>query len=111
MATKVRIGTASWQEPDFIEFWYPKGLPKTKLLKHYAEHFNFVEVNGTFYGIPQAHITAQWCDQTPADFLFDVKLHRLLSRHSTEAKFLPADLRTKADIVNGHVELSAKMEK
>ncbi len=107
----VLVGTASWQEPDFIEYWYPKGLPKTKLLPYYSERFNFVEVNGTFYGIPLAKTTAEWCKQTPKEFKFSVKLHRLLSRHATEAKFLPADLRPKAEIVNGHVELTAKMEK
>lgn len=109
--TTVLVGTASWQEADFIEYWYPRGLAKTRLLPYYAEHFPFVEVNGTFYGIPQAKITENWCQQTPENFRFSVKLHRLLSRHVTEAKFLPADLRDKADIINGKVELSAKMEK
>ncbi|MDB6027554.1 MAG: hypothetical protein JWM68_3777 [Verrucomicrobiales bacterium] len=111
MPTKVLIGTASWQEPEFIEHWYPKGLPKSRLLPYYAEHFGFVEVNGSFYGIPQAKSTAQWCEQTPDDFVFNVKLHRLLSRHSTEAKFLPADLRPRAEIVNGKVLLTSKLEK
>ncbi|MFN7140103.1 MAG: DUF72 domain-containing protein [Limisphaerales bacterium] len=111
MGTKILIGTASWQEPDFIEYWYPRGLPKTKLLPYYAEHFNYVEVNGSFYGIPQAKTTAQWCKQTPEGFTFDVKLHRLLSRHSTEAKFLPPDLRSHADIARGRVVLNAKIEK
>jgi uncharacterized protein YecE (DUF72 family) len=106
-----RIGTASWQEPEFIRDWYPKGLPKTKLLPWYAEHFNFVEVNGSFYGIPKASVVEQWCKQTPDDFLFDVKLHKLLSRHSTDAKFLPADLRAKATVAGGKVVLTSKMEK
>jgi uncharacterized protein YecE (DUF72 family) len=109
--TLVLVGTASWQEPDFIEHWYPKGLSKTKLLPYYAEHFSFVEVNGTFYGIPQAKSTEQWCRQTPGNFSFSVKLHKLLSRHATDAKFLPADVRSKADIIGGKVDLSAKMEK
>src|SRR3954468_13149555 len=103
MKAQFRIGTASWQEPEFIRDWYPKGLPKTKLLPWYAEHFNFVEVNGSFYGIPKASVVEQWCEQTPDDFLFDVKLHKLLSRHSTDAKFLPADLRPKASVVKGKV--------
>jgi uncharacterized protein YecE (DUF72 family) len=111
MSTRVLIGTASWQEPDFIKHWYPKGLSKSNLLSYYAQHFSYVEVNGTFYGIPQAKTTAQWCAQTPDDFVFDIKLHRLLSRHTTEAKFLPPELRNKAEIANGKVELNAKMEK
>lgn len=111
MNTKFRIGTASWQEPEFVRDWYPKGLSKTRLLPWYAEHFNFVEVNGSFYGIPKASVVAQWCEQTPDDFLFDVKLHKLLSRHATDAKFLPADLRSEATVLNGQVVLTAEMEK
>ena len=107
----IRIGTASWREPEFIRVWYPKGLSKTKLLPWYAGHFNFVEVNGSFYGIPKAAAVEQWCRQTPDDFLFDVKLHKLLSRHSTSAAFLPADLRTKTNVVNGSVELTPEIEK
>ena len=111
METFVRIGTASWQEPDFIKYWYPSGLAKTRLLPYYAEYFSFVEVNGSFYGVPQPKVTAQWCRQTPEGFLFNVKLHRLLSRHTTEAKFLPPELRPRAEITRGKVELTAKMEK
>ena len=103
-ATTFYVGTASWQEPDFIKYWYPKGLPKTKLPTYYAEHFNFVEVNGSFYGIPQAKTVETWCKQTPDDFIFTVKLHKLLSRHSTEAKFLPVDIRERATGTNGRVE-------
>jgi uncharacterized protein YecE (DUF72 family) len=110
-ATEFFVGTASWQEPDFIKHWYPKGLSKTKLLPYYAEHFNFVEVNGSFYGIPRVKTVETWCKQTPDDFVFTVKLHKLLSRHSTEAKFLPPDIRERASITNGKVDLSAKMEK
>jgi uncharacterized protein YecE (DUF72 family) len=109
--SSILVGTASWQEPDFIEYWYPKGLAKSQLLPYYAEHFSYVEVNGTFYGIPQARITEQWCEQTPDGFVFDIKLHRLLSRHSTEAKFLPPDIRPLAQIISGKVELTAKIEK
>ncbi len=105
------IGTASWQEPDFITYWYPKGLSKTKLLSYYAEHFNFVEVNGSFYGIPQAKTVETWCKQTPDDFVFAVKLHKLLSRHTTEARFLPPDIRERATVTNGKVDLTSKMEK
>ena len=111
MRSEFFVGTASWQEPDFITHWYPKGLSKTKLLPYYAEHFNFVEVNGSFYGIPQAKTVEGWCKQTPHNFVFSVKLHKLLSRQSTEAKFLPADIRQRATVTNGKVDLTSKMEK
>lgn len=107
----VRVGTASWQEPEFIRDWYPAGLPKSRLLPWYAEHFSFVEVNGTFYGIPKDTVVAQWCRQTPNDFVFNVKLHKLLSRHATPANLLPADLRTKAEVARGNVVLTPALER
>src|SRR5437763_1253375 len=95
MSARIRIGTASWTDPGFVQDWYPAGLPKNQLLGWYAEHFDFVEVNSTFYSIPNARVVEGWCRQTPDDFVFDVKLFKLLSRHSTEIKFLPPDLRAK----------------
>src|SRR5436305_1714113 len=52
MATRFRIGTASWTDPGFIEDWYPPKLPKSQLLRYYAEHLNYVEVNATFTRCP-----------------------------------------------------------
>jgi uncharacterized protein YecE (DUF72 family) len=92
---RIRIGTASWSDPGFVQDWYPAGLPRNQLLSWYAQHFNFVEINSSFYSIPNARMVEGWCRQTPDDFLFDVKLFKLLSRHATEVRFLPPDLRAK----------------
>lgn len=96
MAAIIRVGTASWQDPGFIQDWYPKDLAKSRLLPWYAEHFNYVEVNSTFYHVPDTRAVARWAEQTPADFVFDVKLHRLLSRHSTQIDQLPEEVRRLA---------------
>ncbi len=110
MAKDIRIGTASWTDPGFIEDWYPKDLPARARLRWYAEHFNYVEVNSTFYALPQMRIVERWCNETPSDFLFDIKLPKLLSRHSMQAKFLPPDLRTRLPEHRGIVELNRKTE-
>jgi uncharacterized protein YecE (DUF72 family) len=107
---RIRIGTASWTDPGFVADWYPPKLPASARLRWYAERFNYVEVNATFYAIPNARTVERWCDETPGDFLFDVKLPRVLSRHRMEAKFLPPDLRTKLPQRNGAVELTPKTE-
>src|SRR5581483_7274498 len=88
----IRVGTASWSDPGFIADWYPPDLPPRERLPWYAEHFNPVEVNSSFYAVPAAQVVARWCEQTPKDFRFDVKLHHLLSRHSTPLDRLPANL-------------------
>jgi len=89
----IRIGTASWSDPGFVEDWYPRDLPACARLAWYAEHFDYVEVNSTFYAIPLQKVTQRWDVETPACFLFDVKVHRLLSRHSATPETLPPDLR------------------
>lgn len=109
VSARIRIGTASWTDPGFVQDWYPAGLPKNQLLAWYAEHFDFVEVNSSFYSIPNARVVESWCRQTPDDFLFDIKLFKLLSRHSTETKFLPPDLRAKAG-PSAKAELTPELE-
>lgn len=108
---RILTGTASWADPEFVKYWYPPKLPAAQQLGWYARHFPMVEVNSTFYRIPEAKITTRWAKETPAGFLFDVKLHRLLSRHSTKLQMLPPDLRGKAKTEKERVQLTAKLEK
>lgn len=108
---RIRVGTASWADPGFIAEWYPHGLPASQRLPWYAQHFDLVEVNSTFYAVPSPDVVARWAEQTPKGFVFDVKLHRLLSRHSTQAKQLPSGLRARARTnPRGRVELTPKLE-
>jgi uncharacterized protein YecE (DUF72 family) len=111
MATEIRVGTASWTDPGFVADWYPPKLPAGQRLRWYAKHFDFVEVNSTFYAIPQAKMVERWCQETPDDFLFDVKLPKVLSRHAMEPKFLPPDLRSKLTVAKGRIQLTPQTEK
>jgi hypothetical protein len=110
VTTDIRIGTASWTDPGFVEDWYPPKLPASARLRWYAEHFNYVEVNATFYAIPTARTVERWVSETPDDFLFDVKLPKVLSRHRMQAKFLPPGLRSKVSLKGEYVELNPKTE-
>jgi uncharacterized protein YecE (DUF72 family) len=93
---KILIGTASWSDPGFVERWYPNKMAAGDRLRWYAEHFELVEVNSTFYSVPEPRMVERWCAATPDDFTFDVKLHQLFSFHSTPAKLLPPDLQRRA---------------
>ncbi|HEX4590703.1 MAG TPA: DUF72 domain-containing protein, partial [Gemmataceae bacterium] len=106
----IRVGTASWSDPGFVADWYPPDLPARERLPWYAEHFNLVEVNSSFYALLGEKTVERWVEQTPADFVFDVKLHRLLSRHSTPIKYLPSGLRSIASVKGTKVELTPKLE-
>src|ERR687890_102147 len=111
MAGRIVIGTSSWADPGFVEEWYPSDLPARDRLRWYAERFEAVEVNSTFYAVPSPKTVARWADETPAGFTFDVKLHKLLSRHSADLKSLPPDCREHATTnARGRVELTPKLE-
>jgi len=83
----VRIGTSGWSYPSGRGTWnglfYPprgsRGFRAADELLYYAEHFDTVEVNSTFYHAPVAATTARWAARTPPGFEFSVKLHQKFS--------------------------------
>ena len=108
---KVLVGTASWSDPGFVQRWYPKGMRASERLGWYAQHFELVEVNSTFYSVPDLRMVERWCAATPDGFIFDLKLHQLFSFHSTAAKLLPADLRPGAETdAKGRVKRTPALE-
>ena len=110
-SSKILVGTASWSDPGFVEHWYPRKMPAGDRLAWYAQHFEMVEVNSTFYAAPDARMVERWCRSTPDGFTFDVKLHQLLSRHSTNAKLLPPALQRGAEVdAKGRVKLTPEIE-
>lgn len=76
--------------------WYPKKLRVSERLAWYAQHFELVEVNSTFYSVPEPRMIERWCAATPRNFTFDVKMHQLFSFHSTPVRLLPPDLQRRA---------------
>jgi uncharacterized protein YecE (DUF72 family) len=108
---KILIGTASWSDPGFVDRWYPKKMPAGERLGWYAQHFELVEVNSTFYSVPEPRMAERWCAVTPDCFKFDVKLHQLFSFHSTPAKLLPPDLQRRAEMdPKGRVKSTADLQ-
>ncbi len=106
------MGTSSWADPGFIKDWYPQGMPARERLPWYAERFEAVEVNSSFYAVPERPTVKRWCEVTPDGFRFDMKLHRLLSRHSAGLESLPPDLRDGASTTaRGRVELTPELER
>lgn len=97
MATSgVRVGTASWTDPEFIKAgWYPPGVKDDAeaRLRYYAERFPMVEVNASFYALPTVATTAAWAERTPEGFRFHVKAHQVISGHPSDPGRLPPPLR------------------
>jgi len=75
----VRIGCSGWMYDDWRGRLYPEKAAKRRWLQIYAEHFDTVEVNSTFYRLARRDAVAAWIEQTPAGFLFAVKASRYLT--------------------------------
>src|SRR3954465_8948446 len=111
MAGSILVGTSSWADPGFVAEWYPQGMPARDRLAWYAERFDLVEVNSSFYTGPGAHALMRWGEVTPRDFTLDYKLHKLLSRHSADVESLPPELRDEAETTGrGRVKLTPELE-
>jgi uncharacterized protein YecE (DUF72 family) len=75
----LRIGTSGWQYRDWKGAFYPGDLPQREWLHYYADHFATVELNNSFYRLPDDASFERWRDQTPGDFVLAVKMSRFLT--------------------------------
>ena len=88
----IRIGCSGWN----YEHWrnrvfYPPRLPPRRWLDFYAQHFDTVEVNATFYRLPTEQAVANWVRESPPGFLFAVKMSRYVT-HIKRLRELPPSL-------------------
>jgi uncharacterized protein YecE (DUF72 family) len=93
---EVRIGTCSWADEALSKHWYPKGTPAGERLAYYAQHFDTVEVDSTYYRLPAEPMVQRWAERTPDDFVMHVKAFGLMTRHPVKVDALPPDLRDDA---------------
>jgi len=76
---RIRIGCSGWQYRHWRGVLYPAGLPVRLWLEHYADRFETVELNNSFYRLPTADAFAAWRQRTPDGFCFAVKASRYLT--------------------------------
>jgi uncharacterized protein YecE (DUF72 family) len=76
---RIRIGTSGWNYAHWRGSFYPKGSRPSDLLAAYAERFDSVEINRTFYSLPDKDAVAAWREQVPAGFVFAAKASRYLT--------------------------------
>jgi uncharacterized protein YecE (DUF72 family) len=93
MAAPIRIGTCSWADDALVKHWYPPGIPPRERLAFYADHFSTVEVDSTFYRVPDRKLVEGWAERTPEGFVMHVKVFGLMSRHPVKLEQVPPDLR------------------
>jgi uncharacterized protein YecE (DUF72 family) len=73
------IGTSGWQYRHWDRSFYPAEVPKDEQLRYYAARYRVVEVNATFYKLPEAGVFRTWAAATPEDFVFVVKASKFLT--------------------------------
>jgi uncharacterized protein YecE (DUF72 family) len=75
----IHVGTSGWQYKDWRGVLYEDGLPQDRWLERYAQVFSVVEVNNSFYRLPERATFEGWRRRTPAGFTFVVKASRYLT--------------------------------
>jgi uncharacterized protein YecE (DUF72 family) len=70
---EIRVGISGWHYKHWVGNFYPPRLPGSRMLAHYTDHFDTVELNNTFYKLPARTSLSAWRDSTPSNFLFAVK--------------------------------------
>jgi uncharacterized protein YecE (DUF72 family) len=93
---RVRVGICSWADPALIEdgsFYPRKSMTAEARLRHYASVFDVVEVNSSYYAIPDVRTTARWVARTPPGFIFHLKAFAPMTGHAVRPDALPAPMR------------------
>ena len=88
----IRIGCSGWNYQHWRNgVFYPPRFAPRRWLGFYAERFDTVEINMTFYRLPRDTAVAKWVEETPPDFIFAVKMSRYVT-HIKRLRDLPPSL-------------------
>jgi len=93
---EILIGTCSWTDPTLIESgrFYPAWARSAEArLQYYASQFGIVEVDSSYYALPNERTCGLWVDRTGDRFIFDIKAFRLFTQHPTPLSALPSEVR------------------
>ncbi len=76
---KIFIGTSGYSYDDWVDEFYPLDIASNKRLDYYAEHFDTVEINNSFYNLPSKKTFQNWADSVGDNFIFTVKANRYIT--------------------------------
>lgn len=76
----IRVGCSGWAYKHWRGLFYPEGLPQSRWFERYAEEFDTVELNNSFYRLPKPETFAKWRDQAPPGFRYAVKANRFITQ-------------------------------
>jgi uncharacterized protein YecE (DUF72 family) len=96
------IGTSGYNYPEWKGSFYPSDLPAAKMLPYYAARFPTVEINYTFYRMPNEKLVSGWAAQTPSPYKLTLKAPRRITHDSR--------LRNCGDLVRGFCSVAGTLE-
>jgi uncharacterized protein YecE (DUF72 family) len=96
----VHVGTSGFSYPEWRGAFYPTRFPTVRMLPWYAERFHTVELNNTFYRMPTAKAIAGWDQDTPAGFVFALKVPQRIT-HFARLRDIAEPFRYLLDTVGG----------
>ena len=91
---KIHVGTSGFAYKEWKGKFYPEKISPKELLRFYSTRLNTVEINNTFYHMPNAGVLTSWAEQVPRDFVFALKAPQVIThmkqlRHvSSESRYL-----------------------
>ncbi len=99
----IRIGTSGWSYGHWVDVFYPSDLKRSEWLSHYAQHFDTVELNMSFYRHPFANMLKGWKKKLPENFKMTFKAHRQIT-HRKKFRDAGRDVRKFYSLVEqmGH---------
>jgi uncharacterized protein YecE (DUF72 family) len=94
VSATIRLGTCSFADDALLKAWYPRGIRSgEERLRYYAERFDTVEIDSSFYRLPSAETTSAWAERVPDGFVFHVKAFAPMTRHGLRHAQLPPSLQ------------------
>jgi uncharacterized protein YecE (DUF72 family) len=99
VAATIRLGTCSFADEALMKAWYPREI-KTgeQRLRWYADRFDTVEIDSTFYRMQPPETTAKWAERVPDGFVFHVKAFAPMTRHPVKLEAMPEELQEGLDV-------------
>lgn len=104
--TTIRVGIGGWTYAPWRDNFFPRGLKHADELSFASRHVSSIEVNGTFYRLQSPDSFKRWADETPDDFIFALKAHRITTHRKVLAESGSAITRF---LESGVLELGKKL--
>lgn len=103
--SKILVGTSSWSDHSLVksgQFYPPEVKTAAGRLRYYSERFPVAEIDSSYHYFPTQRNLALWLENTPPDFVFDIRAFSLFTGHPTPPSSIPKSIREEYSELSGH---------